>query len=245
MGIFVGAAGVGVLSAFMDVPEFSLILCTMIGLGVGIDYALFIVTRHRQHLHEGMSVEDAAGTAERHRRPGRAVRRHDRRHRHPRPVPRRAPGHQLDGRGGGARGDRLDGRRHHAAARPARPGRHEDRQALDPPQVPRRQARRRDVLRSLGAPRRQPPGALRGRRASSRSAPSPSLRSACASARPTTATPPTGTTQRIAYDQLAAGLRPRVQRPDPGRRRGPGIRPTDAPSTGCTTRCRPTPASPR
>ncbi|MDQ3371321.1 MAG: MMPL family transporter [Actinomycetota bacterium] len=63
MGIFVGAASVGVLSAVLDVPEFSLILCAMIGLGVGIDYALFIVTRHRQHLHEGMSVEDAAGTA--------------------------------------------------------------------------------------------------------------------------------------------------------------------------------------
>ena len=62
-GIFVGAAGVGVLSAVMDVPEFSLILCMMIGLGVGIDYALFIVTRHRQHLHDGMTVEDAAGTA--------------------------------------------------------------------------------------------------------------------------------------------------------------------------------------
>lgn len=63
MGVFVGAAGVGVLSAVMDVPEFSLILCSMVGLGVGIDYALFIVTRHRQHLHEGMSVEDSAGTA--------------------------------------------------------------------------------------------------------------------------------------------------------------------------------------
>ena len=63
MGIFVGAAAVGVLSAFIDVPEFSLILCMMIGLGVGIDYALFIVTRHRQHLHEGMSVADSAGTA--------------------------------------------------------------------------------------------------------------------------------------------------------------------------------------
>ena len=63
LGIFVGAAGVGVLSAFMDVPEFSLILCMMVGLGVGIDYALFIVTRHRQHLHDGMSVEDSAGTA--------------------------------------------------------------------------------------------------------------------------------------------------------------------------------------
>jgi len=63
IGIVVGAAGVGVLSAVMDVPEFSLILCAMIGLGVGIDYALFIVTRHRQLLHEGLSVEDAAGTA--------------------------------------------------------------------------------------------------------------------------------------------------------------------------------------
>ncbi|MCU1502421.1 MAG: hypothetical protein JWM12_1775 [Ilumatobacteraceae bacterium] len=63
MGLFVGAAGVGLLSAVMDVPEFSLILCMMVGLGVGIDYALFIVTRHRQHLHDGMSVEDSAGTA--------------------------------------------------------------------------------------------------------------------------------------------------------------------------------------
>ncbi|MEO5899960.1 MAG: MMPL family transporter [Ilumatobacteraceae bacterium] len=63
IGLFVGAAGVGVLSALMDVPEFSLVLCIMVGLGVGIDYALFIVTRHRQHLHDGMSVADAAGTA--------------------------------------------------------------------------------------------------------------------------------------------------------------------------------------
>ena len=63
LGIFVGAAAVGVLSAVMDIPEFSLILCAMIGLGVGIDYALFIVTRHRQHLYDGMSVEVAAGTA--------------------------------------------------------------------------------------------------------------------------------------------------------------------------------------
>ena len=63
LGIFVGAASVGVLAAFLDIPEFSLILCAMIGLGVGIDYALFIVTRHRQQLHGGMSVEDAAGTA--------------------------------------------------------------------------------------------------------------------------------------------------------------------------------------
>ena len=39
------------------------ILATMIGLGVGIDYSLFIVTRFRQALHDGMSPEDAAATA--------------------------------------------------------------------------------------------------------------------------------------------------------------------------------------
>ena len=64
---------------------------------------------------------------------------------------------------GGAGRDRRDGRRDHAAPRAARPRRHEDRQALDPPQGARRQARRRDVLRPLGPPRRQPPGPLRGR----------------------------------------------------------------------------------
>ncbi len=63
MGLFLGATTVGILAAFTDVPKSSLILCVMIGLGVGIDYALFIVTRHRQYLQEGMSVEDSLGTA--------------------------------------------------------------------------------------------------------------------------------------------------------------------------------------
>ena len=63
VGLFVGGAGVGVLSAVIGVPEFSLILCMMVGLGVGIDYALFIVTRHRQNLTDGMSVQDSAGNA--------------------------------------------------------------------------------------------------------------------------------------------------------------------------------------
>jgi RND superfamily putative drug exporter len=63
VGIFVGAAGMGILAGFGEVPSISKIVGVMIGLGVGIDYALFIVTRHRQHLHEGMSVDDAAGTA--------------------------------------------------------------------------------------------------------------------------------------------------------------------------------------
>jgi len=62
-GIFVGLTGVSVLAGFVDVPTVSPMLATMIGLGVGIDYALFIITRHRQFLHEGWSVADAAGRA--------------------------------------------------------------------------------------------------------------------------------------------------------------------------------------
>src|SRR5213592_824117 len=52
-----------IMQIIFDVPSVSKMICMMIGLGVGIDYALFIVTRHRQHLHEGMSVVDSAGTA--------------------------------------------------------------------------------------------------------------------------------------------------------------------------------------
>ena len=35
----------------------------MVGLGVGIDYALFLVTRHREFLRRGMTVQEAAGRA--------------------------------------------------------------------------------------------------------------------------------------------------------------------------------------
>ena len=45
------------------------ILVPMIGLGVGIDYTLFIVTRFRQYLHDGLPPQEAAAAAERDRRP--------------------------------------------------------------------------------------------------------------------------------------------------------------------------------
>jgi RND superfamily putative drug exporter len=62
-GIFIGLTGVSVLAGLVDVPTVSPMLATMIGLGVGIDYALFVITRHRQFLHEGWPVADAAGRA--------------------------------------------------------------------------------------------------------------------------------------------------------------------------------------
>lgn len=62
-GIGIGAAVVTFLSHAMSMPDFTLILGVMIGLGVGIDYALFIVTRWREAVHEGESWEDATVTA--------------------------------------------------------------------------------------------------------------------------------------------------------------------------------------
>ncbi len=50
-------------AAFTDVWSVAPTIAAMIGLGVGIDYALFIVTRHRENLRSGMTVEEAAGRA--------------------------------------------------------------------------------------------------------------------------------------------------------------------------------------
>ena len=52
-----------VLAGFTDINTITPILVSMIGLGVGIDYSLFIVTRFRQLLHEGLSPRDAAAEA--------------------------------------------------------------------------------------------------------------------------------------------------------------------------------------
>ncbi|OEV31125.1 hypothetical protein AN219_06890 [Streptomyces nanshensis] len=63
--VSVGTAilGIGLLSHVMTVADFAPMLGTLIGLGVGIDYALFIITRHRRGLKEGMPVEEAAERA--------------------------------------------------------------------------------------------------------------------------------------------------------------------------------------
>ncbi|MDQ3670921.1 MAG: MMPL family transporter [Actinomycetota bacterium] len=52
-----------ILAGLTAVNTITPILVTMIGLGVGVDYSLFIVTRFRQLLHEGLSPRDAAAEA--------------------------------------------------------------------------------------------------------------------------------------------------------------------------------------
>ncbi|MFE9838063.1 MMPL family transporter [Streptomyces sp. NPDC005551] len=62
-GVGTGLMSTTLLSHVTDVPEVASLLGSLIGLGVGIDYALFIVTRHRRGILRGAAPEDAAVTA--------------------------------------------------------------------------------------------------------------------------------------------------------------------------------------
>ena len=55
-----GLMATGLLSHVVTIPSAAPTLGILIGLGVGIDYALFIVTRHRNNIKAGMSPQDAA-----------------------------------------------------------------------------------------------------------------------------------------------------------------------------------------
>jgi RND superfamily putative drug exporter len=59
----IGSAFVGLASNFINMADFAPILASLVGLGVGIDYALFIVTRFRRGIHEGKSVQESIRTA--------------------------------------------------------------------------------------------------------------------------------------------------------------------------------------
>ncbi|ROP50819.1 MMPL family transporter [Streptomyces sp. PanSC9] len=63
VGVGTAYAGIGLLGHAMTVADFAPMLAMLIGLGVGIDYALFIVTRHRRGLKRGLSVSEAAESA--------------------------------------------------------------------------------------------------------------------------------------------------------------------------------------
>ncbi|MFC4906548.1 MMPL family transporter [Actinomadura gamaensis] len=62
-GLGVGVSGITLLAAATDIATTAPTLAIMVGLGVGIDYALFILTRHREGLAEGLPVPEAVGRA--------------------------------------------------------------------------------------------------------------------------------------------------------------------------------------
>ncbi|MFJ5830859.1 MMPL family transporter [Streptomyces sp. NPDC093089] len=63
LGAICGLALLGLAAAAFTFGTVSPTLATMIGLGVGIDYALFLITRHRQNLMNGHDPADSAGLA--------------------------------------------------------------------------------------------------------------------------------------------------------------------------------------
>ncbi len=63
LGVGIGFGLVDLLSRVLTVPTFGPELMAMIGLGVGIDYALFIVTRYRDGLRRGLEPREATVVA--------------------------------------------------------------------------------------------------------------------------------------------------------------------------------------
>lgn len=63
LGVGVGWLLIGLLASVMDVMSLAPTMASMIGIAVGIDYALFVVTRHRQHLAFGYPVVESIALA--------------------------------------------------------------------------------------------------------------------------------------------------------------------------------------
>ncbi|MFI1976019.1 MMPL family transporter [Streptomyces wedmorensis] len=63
VSVGIAYSGIVLLGHLMTVADFAPMLGMLVGLGVGIDYALFIVTRHRKGLKRGLSVTEAAENA--------------------------------------------------------------------------------------------------------------------------------------------------------------------------------------
>jgi putative drug exporter of the RND superfamily len=62
-GLGLGVSAMSLVTYLVEIPVFAPVMASMVGLGVGIDYALFIVARHREHLAAGMGVVESVGVA--------------------------------------------------------------------------------------------------------------------------------------------------------------------------------------
>jgi uncharacterized membrane protein YdfJ with MMPL/SSD domain len=63
LGLLAGLSLITILGHGVTVPTIAPTLATMIGLGVGIDYALFLVTRHRDNRRQGMDIHESIAMA--------------------------------------------------------------------------------------------------------------------------------------------------------------------------------------
>ncbi len=60
-GLLVGTGALSLVAYGVDIPQWAPVMASMVGLGAGIDYALFLVTRHREQLALGLTVPDSVG----------------------------------------------------------------------------------------------------------------------------------------------------------------------------------------
>ncbi|WP_406033930.1 MMPL family transporter [Nocardioides sp. NBC_00163] len=63
VGLGVALATVGLVGHLLAIPSAGPTLATMIGLGVGIDYALFLITRHQEQMRDGMPIRESIAHA--------------------------------------------------------------------------------------------------------------------------------------------------------------------------------------
>jgi putative drug exporter of the RND superfamily len=70
LGLTIGIGSLGLVGFLIEMPSYATMMAAMVGLGAGIDYALFVVTRHRENMVAGLSIPDSiarsvatAGTA--------------------------------------------------------------------------------------------------------------------------------------------------------------------------------------
>ncbi|HEU5141635.1 MAG TPA: MMPL family transporter [Solirubrobacterales bacterium] len=63
IGLACALSIIRLLEGVLQIPSVATTLATMIGLGVGIDYALFVVTRHKLQLREGMELRESIARA--------------------------------------------------------------------------------------------------------------------------------------------------------------------------------------
>ena len=63
IGLTLGFMGIFIATRYLDIATFAPTFASMIGLGVGIDYALFIVTRFREGINDGLTPKEATTRA--------------------------------------------------------------------------------------------------------------------------------------------------------------------------------------
>ena len=148
-----GIGGIFVLASIMDVSPSAIPIAGIVGLGVGIDYALFIVARYRENRSAGRDNTHRPRQRHVHVRSGGRLRRRHRRHRDGVPRLHRARRPHLDRPGHRHRGAERSRGGHHPAAGTAgtarRPHRHRPAGAAPPSG----QARRGDRLVAFRPPR--------------------------------------------------------------------------------------------